>query len=367
MAREPALLDTVWILGDQLNRRVGALADREPGATRVLLVTSESKIASKRWHRQRLHLVLSAMAHFAAELRAEGFEVDHRAAPTLLAGLHAHREEFAVRRTIAMEPMSWDGRAMLTEAGVDVVANDQFLCHYTDFAEWASGRNKPKMEDFYRWQRIRCDILMESATNSPTPAGGKWNFDHENREPPPRDGRAWPGITRFELDDIDTSILENLDADCWGSDPDGTWPVNRAQALTRLDEFISTGLDPFGAHEDAMLGGEWKLAHSVLSSSLNLGLLHPAEVVEAAEAAYRSGHAPINSVEGFIRQVIGWREYVWGFYWLHMPDYRHMNSLNARARYRRRFVANHQRTWHAWPVSSPTSNNTATPTTSSVS
>ncbi len=319
-------LDTVWILGDQLNRHVGALADREPGDCRVLLVTSEAKIGAKRWHRQRLHLVLSAMAHFTAELRAEGFEVDHRRAPTLRAGLQAHLTQHDVGDVIAMEPMSWDGRAMLTEAGVGLLPNDQFLCYYDDFARWTENRKTFKMEDFYRWQRTRLDVLIEPDGQ---PTGGRWNFDHDNREPPPKDGRAWPPLTRFELDDIDQAVIGDLGANVWGAPPDGTWPVNRQQALIRLHEFTTTGLAPFGAHEDAMIGAEWKMAHSLLASSMNLGLLHPAEIIDAAVSAYRSGQAPLNSVEGFVRQVIGWREYVWGLYWLWMPSYREANGLDA--------------------------------------
>ncbi len=319
-------LDTVWILGDQLNRNVGPLADRKPGDCRVLLVTSETKITSKRWHRQRLHLVLSAMAHFVAELEAEGFEVDHRSAKSLATGLKEHRQEFEVAQVIAMEPMSWDGRAMLEEHGVELTQNEQFLCHYEQFASWVGDRSSFKMEDFYRWQRDRLDILIEPDGE---PSGGQWNFDHDNREPPPKDGRSWPAISKFELDQIDCTIIDDLGSNVWGAEPDGSWPVTRQQALTRLDEFITTGLDPFGPHEDAMLESEWKLAHSVLASSMNLGLLHPQEIVDAAVAAYRSGDAPINSVEGFVRQVIGWREYVWGLYWLWMPDYREQNELNA--------------------------------------
>lgn len=322
-------LDTVWVLGDQLNRRSGGLVAREPGECRVLLVTSESKIASKRWHRQRLHLVLSAMAHFAAELRAEGFEVDHRTAPSLARGLRSHREEFDVGRVVVMEPMSWDGRQMLAQLDVELVPNDQFLCHYGDFAEWAGERTSLKMEDFYRWQRVRLDILIDPTDTSSEPSGGKWNFDHENREPPPKDGRSWPEAMPFELDDIDRTIIDEFPDTVWGTPPNGMWPVTRSQALVRLEEFIAKGLSPFGPHEDAMLADEWKLAHSVLSSSLNLGLLHPLEVVEAAEVAYRNGDAPINSVEGFVRQIIGWREYVWGVYWLWMPDYRTSNALAA--------------------------------------
>lgn len=326
MAKPTKQLDTVWILGDQLNRSGGALAERQPGDCRVLVVTSQAKVASKRWHRQRLHLVLSAMAHFAAELEAEGFEVDHRKAKTLLDGLNAHRGEYNVGKVVAMEPMSWEGRQMLVDADVQLIANDQFLCHYDDFANWVGDRSNFKMEDFYRWQRDRLDILIEPDGE---PTGGRWNFDHDNRQPPPKDGRQWPEITQFELDEIDQAIVNDFGSNVWGDPPSGTWPVTREQALTRLDEFIATGLNPFGPHEDAMLTDEWKLAHSVLSSSMNLGLLHPQEIAEAAVDAYRNGDAPINSVEGFIRQVIGWREYVWGLYWLWMPDYREANELNA--------------------------------------
>jgi deoxyribodipyrimidine photolyase-related protein len=322
-------MDTVWVFGDQLDRSGGALAGRTPGDCRVLLVESERLVNSRRWHRQRLHLVLSAMAHFAAELRDEGFDVDHRSATSLGAGLQVHRSQFSPERVVAMEPTSWHARAVLQRLGVEVVRNDLFLCHYDDFARWAEGRKRLTMEDFYRWQRLRLDILLDAGVNGPEPAGGQWNFDKNNREPPPRDGRTWPPIQRFELDGIDRAVLDRLPTNTFGAEPDGTWPVTRAQALTRLREFIDHGLPAFGPHEDAMLAAEWKLAHSVLSSSMNIGLLHPSEVVEAAEAAYRRGAAPLSSVEGFIRQVIGWREYVWGVYWLWMPGYRSNNSLGA--------------------------------------
>jgi deoxyribodipyrimidine photolyase-related protein len=320
----------VWVFGDQLDRARGALADRMPGECRVLLVESDALVNSRRWHRQRLHLVLSAMTHFAADLRAEGFEVDHRRASTLWHGLRQHRDEFGPCRVIAMEPTSWDGRAVLERLGVEMVRNDLFLCHYGEFSGWAAGRKRLTMEDFYRWQRLRLGVLIDIGVDGPEPVGGRWNFDQDNREPPPRDGRAWPAIERFELDAIDRAVLDRLPATTFGADPDGTWPVTRTQALIRLDEFIDHGLALFGPHEDAMLGAEWKLAHSVLASSMNLGLLRPSEVVQAAEAAYRRGAAPLNSVEGFVRQVIGWREYVWGVYWLWMPDYRASNALGAR-------------------------------------
>lgn len=323
-------LPTVWVFGDQLNRQRGALAGRRPGECRVLLVESDTLVASRRWHRQRLHLVLSAMAHFAEELRAEGFEVDLRRAPTLERGLRDHCAEFAVDHVVATEPNSWDARRLLERLGVELVRNDFFLCHYDDFAHWAEGRKRLTMEDFYRWQRMRLGVLVESGIHGePEPVGGQWNYDHDNREPPPRDGRAWPAIERFELDDIDRAIVARLPATTFGAEPDGTWPVTRAQALIRLGEFIDHGLVAFGPHEDAMLAKEWKMAHSVLASSMNIGLIHPDEIIAAAEAAYRSGAAPLASVEGFVRQVMGWREYVWGVYWLWMPDYRTSNTLAA--------------------------------------
>jgi len=327
-------METVWILGDQINRHISSLTDRKPGDCRVLFVRSDAKVSSKRWHVQRLHLVLSAMAHFAQELRHEGFDVDERRATSLGAGVREHIAEFSPEGVVAMEPMSWDGRDLMASLGVQVTRNNQFLCHYDEFAHWAENRKSFKMEDFYRWQRTRLDILMDAAGAKPQPVGGKWNFDHDNREPPPKDGRSWPEITSFELDDIDRAILEELErnpgVDTWGADPDGTWPVTRKQALVRLEEFVQTALTPFGPHEDAMLAAEWKLAHSVLASSMNIGLLHPGEVAEAAEVALHVDGAPINSVEGFIRQVIGWREYVWGVYWLWMrDDYRSKNELNA--------------------------------------
>ena len=191
-------LPTVWILGDQLNRAVASLVDRQPGDCRVLLVESDAKITSKRWHVQRLHLVLSAMAHFADRLEREGFEVDHRRAPTLAAGLAAHRDRVDVGEVIAMEPMSWDGRELLRHLDVTVVSNNQFLCSYEEFTSWVEGRKNPTMEAFYRWQRRRLDVLMDGDD----PVGGRWNFDRDNREPPPKDGRAWPALRRFDLDGL---------------------------------------------------------------------------------------------------------------------------------------------------------------------
>jgi deoxyribodipyrimidine photolyase-related protein len=321
--------DTVWVLGDQLNRDLGALRGATPGRARVLLVESTAKLASKRWHVQRAHLVITAMRRFAAELEAEGFEVDRRQASTLAAGLAAHRDQYRPGRVLTMEPASYDGLVMLRRNGVELVRSNQFLCHYADFADWVAGRRRVTMEDFYRWQRVRLGALMDGDE----PAGGRWNFDADNREPPPRDGRAWPEPQRTPLDDVDRAVLHDLEPyGTWGAEPDGTWATSRAEALRRLDHVVREVLPFFGPHEDAMLSTNWHLAHTLLSPYLNLGLLLPDEVWQAAEAAYRAAAVPVASAEGFVRQVIGWREYVWGRYWQFMPEHRAVNELGAHRR-----------------------------------
>ena len=306
------------MLGDQLNRRVGALADATPADTRVLLVESAAAKGSRPIHRQRLHLVVTAMRRFAEELRSAGFEVDHRSASTLVAGLDAHRDEHRPDRVRVTEPLSWSMlHALDARADVELVRSDQFLCHPDDFARWIDGRGRTRMEDFYRWQRTRLGYLMDGDE----PAGGRWNFDHENREPPPEGDAPWPTPPRSRLDDLDREVLAALPDSAFGGDPDGWWPTSRRAALARLDHFVTAVLPHFGPHEDAMLGRDWHLAHSLLSPALNLGLLLPGEVADRAEEAYRAGDVPIASAEGFIRQIIGWREYVWGRYWLHMPEW----------------------------------------------
>ena len=175
--------DTVWVLGDQLHRGIGALASATPDTHRVLVVESLGKLASARWHVQRAHLIVTAMRRFVAELRADGFEVDHRVAASMGAGLADHRATHAPARVVATEPNSFDARRLMARLGVETVRSDQFLCHADDYAPWSAGRKAPKMEDFYRWQRARLGYLMDGDE----PVGGKWNFDADNREPAPDD------------------------------------------------------------------------------------------------------------------------------------------------------------------------------------
>jgi len=318
-------VETVLVLGDQLDRRRGPLGRVRAGRARVLFVESAATVRLPGWHRHRLHLVLAGMRRLSGELQAEGVEVDYRRAPSIAAGVASHVRAYRPARLVAAAPSSFDGRRSLGELGVHLERSDAFLCHEEDFAAFAAGRARFRMEDFYRWQRRRLGYLMEGGE----PAGGRWNFDGENRARPPRDGRAWPRPLHQPLDDLDREVLAGLPAGCFGAEPDGLWPTSRPEALRRLEHVVAEVLPAFGPFEDAMLAGQPFLAHTLLSPALNVGLLHPREVADAIEEAWREGRVPIASAEGLLRQVIGWREYVWGRYWQWMPAYRDRNELLA--------------------------------------
>ena len=319
-------MKTIWVLGDQLSLDIASFEGASPRTHRVLIVESAAKLESRRWHVQRAHFMLASLRRFADDCQAAGYDVDVRRAPSLRAGLMAHRDEFSPDGVVAMEGTSRAGRALLAGLGVELVRSNQFLCHPDEFASWASGRRQLKLEDFYRWQRRRLGYLMDGDQ----PVTGRWNYDDENRERPPRDGHdRWPAPLITPLDRTDLDVLADLPDSVWGSPPDGVWATSRTEALRRLDHAIEHLLPVFGPHEDAMLSANWHLAHGLLAQYLNIGLLHPREVCDRVEAAYRAGAVPIASAEGFIRQVIGWREFVWGLYWLWGPEYVARNDLGA--------------------------------------
>ena len=316
---------TAWVLGDQLWRENPALQ----GADRVLLVQSTDALCAKRFHRQKLHLILVAMRRFAAELSERGVSVDYVRARTLADGLAAHCAAHAPERVRLLAPKSAAGlRRLSTLPRVEIVSGSLFLTELDEFERWAAGRRRLVMEDFYRWQRTRLDLLMDGDE----PCGGRWNFDADNRRRPPRDLPP-PRPYRPREDELDAAVraeLDELDLDTWGEDGPRLWPAARDQARRALRHFLDVALSDFGPYQDAMLSGERTLWHSQLSSSLNLGLLHPLECARAAEAAYRAGEAPLQSVEGFIRQIIGWREYVWCLYWHVGERWETMNALRSR-------------------------------------
>lgn len=320
------MLPTVWVFGDQLNRSIGALATAQPRSHRILIIESRGKLSSRPWHVQRAHFLVASMRRFAQELRDEGFEVDYRFADSMREGFETHVTETRPTEVVVTEPNSWVARQLVGSLGCTVMRSNQFLCHPDEFAEFADGKKSFKMEDFYRWQRRRLGYLMDGNE----PVGGRWNYDDENRLPPPKTGHdRWATPHEHTLDDLDAQVLADLPSSVWGARPTGVWATSRAGALARLDYFVEHLLPVFGEHEDAMLDSNWHLAHSLLSPYLNNGLLLPGEVLGAAVRAFDAGKVPVNSAEGFIRQILGWREYIWNYYWRFMPGYAQRNGLDA--------------------------------------
>lgn len=319
-----------WLFGDQLGPHFVNPRGGGPGAhAPLVMIEARSVLRRRRFHRAKAHLVLSAMRHRAAEL---GDRVTYVRAETYAEGLERALGHPPAPLTVC-HPTS--RRALdfaRTRKEVEVLPAKGFMVSQDDFARWADSRQGLRLESFYRWVRTRHDLLMDGGE----PAGGRWNLDHDNREPPPRGQETLEvrGPWQPREDAIDDEVRHDLDR--WERDGDVSFvgrdgprrfPATRREALSALRHFITHRLPDFGCYEDAMLAGDPVLSHSLLSAPLNLGLLDPAECVERAERAFRAGDAPLNSVEGFVRQIAGWREYVWHLYWHFGEDYRNRNAL----------------------------------------
>jgi deoxyribodipyrimidine photolyase-related protein len=313
-----------WLFGDQLGPHF--LDDaKQP----VLMVESQAVFARRRFHRQKAHLVLSAMRHRAAEL---GDQCRYVKANTYGEALAKVREPLSV-----CHPTSWSALEFVRSLDRDLEVLDArgFITPMAEFTKWADGRGAKRLllEDFYREARRRHEVLMDGAD----PAGGRWNFDADNREPPPkRETLGTPEPWWPTEDAIDDEVRRDLDA--WeskgqvsfvGDDGPRRFAATPGEAKKALQSFINRRLDTFGRYEDAMLAGDDWMAHSLISAPLNLGVLDPLEAVRAAERAYRNGKAPIAAVEGFVRQILGWRDYVWHLYWQQGKAYRRRNELGA--------------------------------------
>ena len=309
----------LYIAFDHLHRDFGVLQEAKKSNDVIVLVESARMTTGRPWHPLRLHFLISSARHFAETLRSEGFTVEYLMSATTIDGLDQARTKYGDLPIIAAEPSSFKQSANLLAYGVTFIDNDFFLTPRSLFSTWAASQKSYLMENFYRGQRIRLGILVEG--NSPI--GSAWNFDKENRLPPPKN-YEWPPYLEFAPDEIDKSVAKQL-----GIDAPNTWATTRAGALKALKNFIKNHFAEFGPYEDAMPSDNWALHHSLLSPYINNGLLHPSEVVEAAVKAFDSGKIPIASCEGFIRQLIGWREYVNGMYWFLGEDYRSNNQLGA--------------------------------------
>lgn len=325
------------VLGDQLSLDLSSLRDVDRAEAVVLMMEVADEATSVRYHQQKIAFLFSAMRHHADALRKAGWTVDY---VKLEDDGNTQSFDGEVKRALARHGST---RVVTVEAGewrvldaqpgwggevaVDVLPDDRFLVSRAWFADWAEGRKRMLMEDFYRLMRKRTGLLMDGDQ----PAGGQWNFDQDNRKPPAK-GMTYPDMPRFAPDEITQGVLA-LVARRFGNhfgdlEPFG-WAVTREQALTCLDVFVNERLARFGDFQDAMVAGEDGMFHSQLSALINCGLLGPLEVCEAAQAAWQRGDAPLNAVEGFIRQIIGWREYVRGIHWIAGRDYAQRNHLGA--------------------------------------
>ncbi|MBD3235678.1 MAG: cryptochrome/photolyase family protein [Candidatus Eisenbacteria bacterium] len=331
------------VLGDQLSRDLSALRDLDPARDVVLMAEVQDEATYVRHHKQKIVLVLSAMRHFARSLGRRGVQVDYVKldAPgnrgSLQGELTRAVQRHRVRRVIATEPGEWRLRQAMEawqrefpqehRSDLEIRPDDRFLCSHERFARWARGRNTLRMEHFYRQMRHETGWLMEAGE----PLGGRWNYDAENRKALPAD-LPLPRRRRFRPDAETRAVAELVGrrfGDHFGElDPFG-WAVTRRGALQALQHFIADCLPRFGDYQDAMKRGEDLLFHAALSPYLNIGLLDPREVCEAALAALERGDAPLPAAEGFVRQILGWREYVRGIYWRKMPSYVRGNYLRA--------------------------------------
>lgn len=325
------------VLGDQLNPQHAWFQAVDPKVVYVLMeVRQETDYVLH--HAQKIIAIFAAMRDFARQLREAGHRVryvtldDPSNRQVITENLAALAQHFCVQRVEWQAPDEWRLDALLSAWAAQqplataVVDSAHFLTTRHEMAQFFAGRKQWLMENFYRHMRRRYQLLLDAAGE---PEGGQWNFDHDNRKPwsgtPPEPADLRPEHDHGEL----WSLIQSCGVKSFGDPQAGQmrWPLNRAEALASLQTFIKTTLPHFGDFEDAMSSQSQRLFHSLLSFALNVKMLQPLEVVQQVEAAYRGGHAPLAAVEGFIRQIIGWREYVRGIYWAQMPGYDERNAL----------------------------------------
>ena len=328
------------VLGDQLSETLSALRDTDRDRDVVLMVESVAEATAWKHHKQKLVLVWSAMRQFAQRLRDHGWSVryvsldDPENTGTIGGELARAVAEGDVSRIVRTACGKWSLERHLLELDlpipVEVREDDRFICPSATFAAWAEGRRELRMEFFYREMRRRTGLLMDGDA----PAGGRWNFDAENRRKLPRGVRP-PARLRTTPNSTTRAVMamvsEGFD-DHFGIVEGFGWPTNPEEAERALTHFLDEGLPGFGDWQDAMAWDQPFLWHGLISPALNIGLLDPLDVCRRAEAHWRAGRAPLNAVEGFIRQILGWREFVRGVYWLKMPEYGLRNALDAQGR-----------------------------------
>jgi deoxyribodipyrimidine photolyase-related protein len=325
----------ILILGDQLTPGLSSLAASDSRKDRVLMAELDAEATYVRHHKKKIAFLFSAMRHFAEELRALGWTVDY-----ITLDSPDNAGDFSAQVAQAVEALKPE-RLVVTDAGewrvsalfagwsarfglpVDILPDSRFICSTADFRLWTEGRKQLRMEYFYRDMRRKTRLLMEGDQ----PVGGKWNFDTENRQVASTD-LFMPAPRTFAHDEITQTIMSLVGqrfSNHFGDVEPFGYAVTRADAEAAFTYFVEHALMCFGDYQDAMLKAEPFLYHSVIAQYLNCGLLDPLDICRQVEAAYHAGKVPLNAAEGYIRQVIGWREYIRGIYWLKMPGYEHEN------------------------------------------
>ncbi|RUR73255.1 cryptochrome/photolyase family protein [Chlorogloeopsis fritschii PCC 9212] len=321
----------VWILGDQLWEKQAALQScSHQENVPVILIESLHHVRVRPYHKQKLVLIWSAMRHFAEELCQLGYSVTYKIAEDFETPLQEWIEANQITQLRVMMPSDRPFSQMIQSLKLSchqlLIPNNHFLWSTEEFNNWARGRKRLVMEDFYREGRRRFQILIEKDK----PVGGKWNFDQENRQPP-KGKLNTPPAHWFEPDEITREAIakvNSLSVPTYGEVEPFRWAVTRKQALQVLYWFIQHRLKNFGSYQDAMVTGEETMWHALLSPYMNIGLLQPLEIIQAVQQAYEQHQLPLNSVEGFIRQVLGWREYMHGIYHYVDADYPEKNWFN---------------------------------------
>jgi len=331
----------IVILGDQLDKSSNVFLDADPNTDIIWMaeVKEESKhvVSAK----QRIAIFLSAMRHFCKELRSEGWTVEYTEIDdplnrgSLILELERTLEQYYPEKIVLVLPGEWrilesfKQFTIRNKLDLEILNDSHFITTVDDFINYAKGRKQLRMEYWYRELRRKHNVLMEGDK----PIGDEWNYDKENRKSFGKSGPIeLPAILRFKPDAITLDVItlvNNIFKEHLGKVEDFDWPLTRSEALASLDDFITNRLPLFGDYEDALWINQPWLYHSQLSCCLNLKLLNPREVITAAEKAYKAGKVPLASAEGFIRQILGWREYVRGIYWMQMPAYKNFNYLNA--------------------------------------
>lgn len=328
------------ILGDQLSHEISCLKDADPKSDIILMAEVADEATYVKHHPKKIAFIFSAMRHFAKELENKGFTVvyskieSEENTQSLKSEALRICRQYSPDSLVVTEPGEYrllsdiKNWSKIFGIAVEIREDTRFLASHEVFEKWAKGRKTLMMEHFYRHMRQKHNILL---TKDGKPAGGSWNFDKQNRQKLPSDLKI-PSSASFESDEITKEVLD-LVADKFPGHFGDLYPfdmaVNREQAKKALDKFISERLPYFGDYQDAMKTDEPWLFHSHISYALNAGLLSPKEVITAAIKAYENAKAPINAVEGFVRQILGWREFIRGIYWHFMPDYADMNALSA--------------------------------------